>query len=327
MAEDQGSSRTNKGYSFRIHVEMAPSDRLGFDQATIEWAVAGIPVRVKLTSGEPETSIKNSPHLIVRADEFPDEAAAQAAGTRLVHALQITLARLALGADFGGIRPSGGFYRYGLALLSRQRGRRVLNDVRGLMIFETEPSPLFASIGPARAIRTMHSVRFEHLFRAAVGVSDPPDDRTALAFELYNASFFESGVRSRFLLLVIAVEALIVQRKRPEGSCQHLEELIRLTNEDGSLGDADRVSLVGALASLQNHSIGYLGRELVASRLGDRSYDGLSAPDFFGKCYRLRGKLVHGQSAVTRDSVAQLVGQLERFVGDLLSFRILDVDV
>jgi hypothetical protein len=208
-------------------------------------------------------------------------------------------------------------------------GKRVLHDEHGLMVFESEPPPLHTTgyfpIGHINA----SAERFTELFNRVI--EHPPflSEKEHLALELYFSSFFQrpypdtSG--SRFLLLMMAVEALIEPEQRPPAAVKHVEQLIHLTKEATSLSDSERESLLGSLHWLRKQSISRAGRALAAERLGEATYDGMSAPDFFRHCYNLRSRLVHGETpAPTVDETGSAAATLELFVRDLLSTDVIE---
>lgn len=56
-----------------------------------------------------------------------------------------------------------------------------------------------------------------------------------IAFEVFNASFFQPSADARFLLRVMAIEALLEPRPRDAAARQHVESLIAATQAEPSL--------------------------------------------------------------------------------------------
>lgn len=166
---------------------------------------------------------------------------------------------------------------------------------------------------------------FEQAFSASVAARPKLTDREKLAYSLFNASFFRESADSRFLLLMMAVEALLKPFPRSDSERAHVEWLIQSTR-DAALAAEARNSKVGALRWLLNESISQAGRHLSADRLGNRNYMDMPASKFFSYCYGLRSSLVHGSTPYpTFDTVSTAVGQLEVFVSDLLTAPVLGV--
>jgi hypothetical protein len=164
---------------------------------------------------------------------------------------------------------------------------------------------------------------FEQAFLAAVEAKPQLTDREKLAYSLFNASFFRESADSRFLLLMMAVEALLDPAPRSDTERAHVEWLIQSTR-DAALSVEARNSMAGALRWLLNESISQAGRRLSADRLGNRTYMDMPASRFFSYCYGLRSALVHGSTPYpTFDTVSIAVGKLEVFVSDLLTVPVL----
>jgi hypothetical protein len=79
------------------------------------------------------------------------------------------------------------------------------------------------------------------------------------------------------------------------------------------------VSMLGALSWLQNESIGQAGSPAVRQRLDERKYGNLTPTKFFDHCYRLRSRLVHGSDPPAENDIADVLGDPEFFVSDLLT--------
>jgi hypothetical protein len=236
----------------------------------------------------------------------------------------LSLVRLRIGADFGIRTPKSAFTQAGLAMLEQQSNRRTLNDFHGLMVYEREPVPLFVSAS-ADMVRGVQQEKFEEVFRYALLNSRQLTDRERVSIECFNASFFQNTVDTRFLLLMIAIEALLEPTERQEKAHKHVEQLIDLTRKSTLLTKDEKNSLLGSLKWLFRESIGKTGRDL-AKRLGNRTYSGRSPSSFFNYCYSLRSNLVHGNMPFpSRDEVSSVAATLEVFVSDLLSGSLLEV--
>lgn len=186
------------------------------------------------------------------------------------------------------------------------------------MVFRSEPKPRFASVN-VEAIRGVNLESFQKTLLASIQLQPSLGERDLLAYSLFNASFFQPTSDSRFLLLVMAIEALIEPATRSPEAHEHVDRLIEHTRSASLLED-EKNSMIGTLRWLRNESINQAGGRLASSRLDDRSYDGRSAPDFFSYCYQLRSDLVHGNLPIpTFQEMGSAAGTLEVFVADLLT--------
>lgn len=148
------------------------------------------------------------------------------------------------------------------------------------------------------------------------------DENGLLAFEMYSASadMPDQNPDARFLMLMIAVESLIEQGRKPTAQVDALASLNEHLKTLG-LGKADSEVLRQALKSLEDESIGAAGRRL-ADSLGVRVYGGLTPRKFFTKCYEARSNLVHGRTdRPSIEEVGALIGPLPSFVRDLIVGR------
>lgn len=221
------------------------------------------------------------------------------------------------------IEPQKGYFtKAGLAMLEAQTGRRVLNDVHGTSVFESEPQPMFARTG-VTGIKGVPVERLMDAVAVAVERGAVMSDRDQLAYDLYAASFSEASADARFALLMMALETLIDLQPRTDAVRAHVDQLVADTRASG-LPSREVDSIVGSLNWLRNESISQAGRRL-ASRVGDREYMDEAPEKFFTTCYTLRGRLFHGRAPHPPwEEVNIRAGSLELLVRDLLSIELLD---
>lgn len=197
--------------------------------------------------------------------------------------------------------------------------RPLLNDVHGLMTYKTEPKPLLVFSNGGSAFVGYEPAKLLATFEAAIQAERTLTDRQAVAFQLFNDSFFRQTAESRFLLLMMAIEALLELRDREHAALAHVTSLIKLT-ETADIPELDRRSMIGSLRWLKQESISQAGSRLAAEVLGARKYIDMSPAKFFKDCYSLRSSLVHGaQPYPNMNDVSARAAQLEVFVSDLLT--------
>ena len=302
-------------YGFRLRFNLPEGARINIADASWTFGpVDGAEVTLRPLH---EPSIDKAGKLSCRARGFPSEEAARSAGEKVRDILTIGFARARVPADFGDRAPRSHITRAGLEHFERQRGGRVLHDHHGLQAFESDPAPTFTDFN-IKAVVGRSGDALKAAVAAAVVAAPRLDAATRTAFDLFSASAGVQNSDSRFLLLMMAVETLTVQRPRSEDSMAHVDSLIQTTEESG-LGDEERRSLRSSLEWLRIESIGAAGRRL-ASKLGERLYDGVAPPRFFMRCYELRGALVHGHMPrPDHGHVGSMAAQLEQFVADLIA--------
>ncbi len=314
-------------FSFRVRFHRSPVDTINISASIWEWNIGETSPAILLCSHKQGEAIEKSKTWVFKSEGWTSEEKASQAANMYVDALTFTLVRLRIGADFGNRGPKSGFTSAGLGILETQRGSRILNDVHGLMIFESEPPPSFASMS-AHGLRGVPQDRFEKIFSYALAHPRVITERERLSIELFNASFFQKSEDSRFLILMMAVEALLEPPPRCSAAVSHVESIMAATNRAESLSTEEKQSLCGALSWLRFESINQTGRRLAERYLGGRVYKNMKAPSFFSYCYGLRSRLVHGKHPLpSQQEIGLAAAQLETFVSDILSGELLNVEL
>ena len=129
------------------------------------------------------------------------------------------------------------------------------------MVYETEPKPKFALI-KVDAVIGVNKDKFESTFLAVASKNITFSVQETIAFTLFNDSFFTQSADSRFLLLMMSIEALIELKPRTEATIKHVESLISQTKV-ATLPESDIRSLLGSLKWLKKDSISQAGLRLV----------------------------------------------------------------
>ena len=308
----------SSSFSFRIRVDRSPTDTIEVTDSELVLVEGTEMQRVSLKGQIAGQPLNEARHFVLLGTGYPTEAEARNVGEFYEAAFMLALARVRVGADFGDRSAKSLFTSEGLKWLEEQHSQRVLNDVHGLMVFPSEPKPQLAAF-KAGTLRSASKNSFMQAFAAATTTNFEIDPRERLAFGIFNASFFQPTADSRFLLLVMAIEALIVPCPRSAESEAHVDRLISAT-KTAAIPKEERESMLGAIRWLRKESIGQAGRRLVESRLGTRQYDGRSAPNFFTYVYQTRSNLVHGNIPYpTFEMVGGISATLEVFVSELLT--------
>jgi len=318
MAED---------YSFRVRVTRCPSDTLNVDRNCLDLNIQVSEHPVYLCSLSAADPIKKSDEWILKSSNWSSARNAEEAAHKYTDALILTLARLRIGVDFGFRALKSVITEVGLRALEQEKGQRVLGEIHGINVYDTNPKPLFAS-AKAKGLRLVPREKFEKVFLYAVINPIAISQRQRLALELFNSSFFQVSVDTRFLLLVMAIESLLEPSQRSNAAINHVNTLVALTQKCDTLAECDRASMVGTLEWLKRESIGQAGRKLAASRLGNRTYRNMTPEKFFTHCYTLRCRMVHGEMSFPAiEEINSVSGTLEVFVSDILSGQLSEIDL
>ncbi len=275
-------------YTFRLRFKKSERKKLGIDEEEIVIEDRQN-IKIIIRSAQREKAIKDSDELILKGIGYDTEEIAKKAGQESRDILTLAFSQLNFPANFGDRSAHGKFFEAGLKMLEAECSGAVINDMHGLQTYPTTLNPKFAKFGDLRAFVTTGSDKSISTIIAAFCKPFPITDRKRLAYELFSASMFGNYVDSRFLLLMMAVETLIEQNKRPADELEQIDKLIDITSQSEING---KESLTGRLQSLKTESVGSAGRRL-ASRLSN-IYLGMSSSKFFTQCYEVRSKLVHG---------------------------------
>lgn len=313
-------------FSFRVHLVRARITALNIDDHAWEFKDPTANKVITLSSTDPSETIKNSRDLIIKASGWVSESEAADAAEKYTDLFRICFAKLRIGIDYGRNRPKSMFTKFGLAWLSQQSGHeRILNDVYGIMTYETNPLPRFVTM-QAKAVIGKPLEQLSKAIDLTLKSNVKLSSFERLSIDLFNASFFQESEYTRFMLLVMAIESLLQREKRSANAVRHIEMLMTMTNENNSMSPNEKESLIGGLAGLKNESINHLGRKLSKERLGSKIYKDTSPESFFTYCYYLRSRLVHGGAADSLiEEIRSTVATLEIFVSDLLSGPLLDL--
>ncbi len=305
-------------FNFRIRVLKARGTTLEIESPNKDYSFTNPDVNVLLSSTSEDT-IKNSDRLSFIGSDFSTKKDAQMAGEKFLNALKITFARLRIGIDFGNKAPKSHITEFGLKFFEEKYNKNLINDVHGLMVYESEPSREFASSNMNLVLSTSES-SFEEVWRKSLTKQIELTEKERIAFDLFNLSLFQNNEESRFILLIMAIESLIQQQKRNENEINYIDKIIEQTKNEKSLENGEKESFINAFGSLKSESISKAGRKLVDEKLGQKKYKNLSAVKFFSECYQIRSNLVHVTSSLpTREEVAPYAAELEVFVSDLLT--------
>ncbi|NTV08791.1 MAG: hypothetical protein HGA81_09360 [Chlorobium limicola] len=312
-------------YTFRIKLPKAKNPILLVESAALEWPLGdGLPC-LRLSSGSEDIPISKADTLYFTSAGWPNEDAALSAAARYVGALARTLARLRIGVDYGDrASKGGGFSEDMLQMFFDDHGARVINEQPGIMVYESDPKPFFGAVSGSVSSR-VSGQHFEAVFKIALKNAQPLSIRERVSIALYNAAYFEKNQDTRFLLGMMALEALIEPADRTPSAIAHVEDMIQQTRSCKTLTKAERDSLSGALICLRKQSIGQAGRTFVMQLKG-REYGGLKPEQFFKHCYTLRSRLVHGDLELPpRSEISSAAASLNSMMSDLLSGELRDV--
>jgi hypothetical protein len=310
-------------YTFRIRFNRALATTILTDAPEIQLPApdSGVSLALRATSGK---SLKEDERCALVGEGYKSDRDAWEAGSRIQDILVLTLAKLRIGANFGNRAPIHGQYiethftpeglQHTQQLLTDERH---LNDAPGLSVYLSDPKPKFVALAPLVAI-AKNPDNVKNTFVSGLTKGRPLTDRERVAFDLFFASFFQPSPDVRFLLLIMAVEALIEPQLKSKEAVAYIDDFIKQIKSSG-IAEPEKSSLIGQLDDYVRHvSIGQGGKRLAEQILGSALYGDKPAPTFFSYCYGLRSDLVHGRTPPLEE-ISRIGAPLEVFVSDLLT--------
>ena len=309
-------------FTFRIRFKLANTCSIDIEECLIEILMPnnGRTILIKSHEYDKTITIKKSKEFVVESSGWKSKQDAIREGEKCRNALMITFVNLRVGADFGNRIPKSFVTDIGLAIFAQQSGNYFLNDEYGLRVYQTSLTPQFIQSSTATYIIGINQDRFIETFRQLIGCSPNLSERHCLALELFNSSFFSNSSDTRFIILVMAIEALIERDYREGKSLEHINQLIENTENTKDLCSYENESIKRSLVILRQKSIGSSGRRFVSKWLKGNKYANKKASDFFRHCYDIRSDLVHGNTQrPSLEEVSKVSAELELFVCDLLS--------
>lgn len=308
-----------RSYRFRLHWTLEPGrmledlvgsevvSLLGVGECEIKVTQAG-------TNGE-----GHSLALVGPTVASPEMAAHQA--ERALGGLLVMTLRNGFAIQLQPRKPPPMITQYGMEWVAQQFGGidTIYRDRLGISIFEERGCTRFASLGSPTISVSSKLTPFISEWNCAVETSISL--RNLIAYELYASSRFETSSRARFLLLVMAIEALGCQIERPEEELLIIDKLleqVRMTE----LADPRRKALMDGIRDLKKVSIGETCRRLIGRAIDCAAVTDPDATSHFRDCYRIRGKIVHGGKTPPPSQLSNESNRLEKTVRELITLSL-----
>jgi hypothetical protein len=198
-------------------------------------------------------------------------------------------------------------------MMERRLGQPATQEYLGVHIYKVGERPRYVGFSAtARVGRSADRLAANLASFAGLGPLTPAE---AIAYELFNtAQSVSTSADARFLLLFMALEALIEQRQRPAEARRLVDEFEELARDRAELADADRRSIVGSLRWLKQESIRQAGLRF-CRELGEVEFDGWQPEALYEACYDARNGLTHPSDELPAWShVSGLLAPLHRLV-------------
>jgi hypothetical protein len=192
-------------------------------------------------------------------------------------------------------------------------------DRLGVSIFEENGCTRFVSMGSPSVSVSSKLSPFISEWNCAPKTSISL--RNLIAYELYASSRFESSSRARFLLLVMAVEALGCQMERAADELSVIDKLLEQV-QIAELPESRRNALMNGIRGLKKVSIGETCRRLISQAMDCSAVTDTDAASHFRDCYKVRGKIVHSGKTPAPSQLSNESNRLEKTVRELIAWTL-----
>lgn len=317
-AESEMAELGSGTFDFRLRFNMVEGDHINSESQELQLMRTPDGEVLRLRAGSRGTQIKDSSEIAILGGPYSSLEDAKTTATRVRQAVLIWAVRGRFGLDFGGDGIVRTFLTdYGKKYYEQEFSRPIRNDRLGIDVYESQKDLLFASLKGSMAVGR-HADTFAQQVWQQINTPLPLTEKQIIAAELYSASFFDVPLRSRFITLVTAIEALLVPQRRSD-AVQSFIDGVKKDLKGRQIDAAAKEALRGSLDWLRSDSIGQAGKRLCERLLPHKEYDGRSAGEFFKYCYNLRSEIVHsGKPSKDGVDLLQLSNGCQAFVGDLL---------
>jgi len=303
-------------FNFRVRFNLPDGFRINSEEEKIELICLDSGIKLTLASGQTGVPIKECPRSVVTGKGFGTFEDAQAIAEKVKRVLLFWSVKYRHGIDFGDGRQRSIATNAGLALLEKEHGCPLRNDIHGVDVFEHVENLKFVHFG-MQATAQKHPKYLVETFQEEIDAERTVTPKQELACELYASSWFDVSYRSRFITLVTAVEALIEQHEHASEVADWVRSA-KISLAQLSLPDAVAASIGGSLEWLRYQSISHAGRDLVKRLLPDTQFQGMGAERFFSQCYNLRSQILHNGALPQDKDMLQAANEAEEFVAKLL---------
>lgn len=276
----------------------------------------GIPL--KLSSGTAGVSIGETDRFSISGGSFDTAEDAQAGAEKVRVALLRRATAMRQGIDLGQQSLKGfGMSAYGKQYVAELfKVHAVQEDHLGITVYRDDPKPKFVRMNATGLVSSQAQALVDDL-SDAVGRYKFTTEESEIAAGIYAISHFVGRAPARFLLLFVSLEALFKPMPRSEVAQKHVQSLIEATKQ-AQIPEDERDAITSTLTFLKSRSIAQSGRELAATLLEGRTYEGMNATKFFSHIYKMRNDIVH-RGKIEPGAVHSILGEFDRFVSELIS--------
>ena len=304
-------------FGFRVCFILNGAGSLSSDEEFISFVALKENIPLKLSSGTAGVSIGNTDRFSVSGGSFESAESAHTTAEKVRVALLRRATAMRRGIDLGQQSLKGfGMSAYGKQLVAEMfKVHAVREDHLGITVFRDDPKPKFVRMNATGLVSSQAQALISDL-STTLGHYKFATEESEIAAGIYAISHFVGRAPARFLLLFVSLEALFKPGPRSEAAQKHVQSLIETTKQ-AQLPPNEQDAIASALTFLKSQSIAQTGRQLAATLLKEKTYEGLDAAVFFSHIYKMRNDIVH-RGKIEPDAVHSILGEFDRFVSELI---------
>jgi len=314
-------------YAFRLKCHLPATRDLAGD-TPVEFSI-GESGHLVSVSVPKKKDVTETGEVVFCGTKLGNKAEAEDVGKRLKNAVVLASLSVGLGIDVGQDKPGEG--AFGFAFYAGDKKVTVtpgphnkldgdtimVDDVHGLIIHPDRKKTFCYSFKISEPVTPVSTKEFVEAIRNFYSLNKPLSGQEKLALELFNASYYGSSSRTRFLTLMSVIEVLAESERLSEDACMLIDRLLYETN-NADLVDFEREDLINRLAFLKRESISRACQKLLEQRLG------VNAKGALKKYYNVRSKMLHEGKFVEQTDFVDMLRTLEIMVSGLLQAEIFD---
>lgn len=250
--------------------------------------------------------------VVIEYGPFPTEEEAAERGTNLIRCIKLDMIRkefpIGISDDSGSLDSPritpvlGGVSRWIqlCAEYNLEGGNKIIeNDCIGLGVYEVKDN-----LSEIQFVNAEGHGELSTNFALDNKVFKEWNKFMDISLSLLVSSVGINDLRVKFLLRMMAIEALVAERQNKEP--EHIVAIEQLTAKIDKMEISVEYKdyLKARLGEMKNKSVSQKARELLRTHLSDKLYSGQTAERLFVQCYKARSSFVHSGDLLDSDIAA-----------------------
>lgn len=286
---------------FRVHT----AKKVASDEEELQLHLGDLNCLVKPVGG----NFRDMRGLDLRVANIPTREAAMSAAQQLKAAVLLHGAKVKFGIDVGEDRASSSFGQI-VRDAATSVGARLMNDVHGLAVYESEGNEVFVNVSAAGSVLVNADMLVTAL-EAELNDQRPIGPQELTALDLINLASFAMEPLTKATLAIASVELMSQPPPWSDDQGALLKKLASLAAVEPGLSHDDATEVADALGRLFKYSIRQQLRRTVATL-------GMSARwKELDSVYNLRSGILHG-SLTGREVQGKLADQALAICSDIV---------